>query len=361
MTLPTPSFEDYFQIGLTELLIRRPDLAVFEGDVTDAMLCAIAAAADAATGQAVAGVRRTFFDGATGTDLDRLIDDHTGVPRSGNTFAIGQVSLERPSAAFGAFTYNAGSRMATAPDANGKQAIVALDAPVSFGALELGPKLAAVTATVAGSEGNAAVDTVTTFLDAPDDDTLTVTNPEIITGGEPSEDDDDYRRRGRDFYTTLRRATLAALEFAARTVPQVRSAIAVEDEATGMVTLYVSDADGESNLEMVADVVAAVRAYRAAGITIEVVGGSVLTVNVEYSLVVADGVSAASLEASIATSMQAFGRKQRAGETLYNETLRYAGKYVDPDGIKNIVITSPASDTVPLAYQIIRIGTVTRV
>jgi hypothetical protein len=358
MTLPTPSFEDLYQIGLTELVIRRPDLEVREGDVTDAMLCAIAAAGDLSVGVAVAGVKRTFFDGANGTDLTRLIDDHTGVPRVEITSAIGQVTLSRATAAYGAFTYPVNSRVAAPPTADGKQVIVKLDANASFGALDLSV-VAAVTAVTAGPDGNAAAGTITTFLDTPLDVTLTVTNAQRIAGGAPAESDEDYRRRGRDFYVTLRRATLAALEYAALTVPAVRSAIAEED-AQGLVTLYVSDAAGNSNLEMIADVVAALAPYRAGGITVQVVGSAVLTVNVDYSLVVATGVSASDLEPAIDTSMTARGAKQRSGQVLYLEELRFAAKSVDPDGIRNVVINSPAVDTTPNANQVIRIGTVTR-
>lgn len=360
MTAPAPTFDDLYNAAYNELLTRNPDIAVITGDVTDAMLCAIAAGCDAAVRQSVSEVRATFWDGSSGDDLVRVITDAINLPKLPAVAAVGDVTFTRASSANGAHVYPVGFKVGSAPDASGKQVVVALTQQASFGALEVGSKTVAVQATVTGGDGNAAPGALDQFVDANPDANVTVSNADRISGGEPEEDDDSYKKRGRDFYSTLRRATLAALEFGAKTVALVRNAKSSED-ASFQVTLYVADDDGASNLEMVAAVQAALLDWRAAGIPVTVLGGQVLTVDVTYSLVVEDGVDPTQLEPDIEAAMRARTKKRRAGETLYLEELRFAAKGVDPDGVPSVTISAPAADVVPAVNQVIRLGSISRV
>lgn len=360
MTAPAPTFDDLYQAAYDEFVTRRPDYAVVSGDVTDAMLCAIAAGCDAAVRQSVSEVRATFWEGSEGDDLTRVITDAIALPRLPAVAAVGGVTFSRSSAANGAQLYDVGFKVGSVPDASGKQVVVALTQAVSFGASEVGSKTADVQATVTGPDGNAAEGMLTQFVTANPDANVTVTNTGKVSGGEPEEDDDSYKKRGRDFYATLRRATLAALEFGAKTVALVRNAKSSED-SNFLVSIYVADDEGSSNIEMISAVQAALLDWRAAGIPVSVLGGQVLTIDVTYSLVVEPGVDPVHLEPDIAAAMRARAKKRRAGETLYLEELRYAAKGVDPDGIPSVTISAPAADVVPLVNQVIRLGSISRV
>lgn len=360
MTQPAPTVDDLFNVALTEFLTRRPDFAVIPGDVSDALLCAIAAAGDASVRQAVSEVRATFFGGAFGDDLTRLISDHLNLERLPAVSAVGAVTFTRSTSANGAQTYPVGFQVGTVPAADGSQVVVVLDQACSFGSTETGSKTVNAHASVSGTVGNAVAATITQFVTANPDTNVTVTNAAQFAGGAPEESDPAYLLRARNFFSTLRRATLAAIEFGAKTVSLVRNAISSES-ATYQVTIYVADDDGGSNLEMVSAVEAALVDWRAAGIPVIVVGGVVRTVDVTYSLVVEDGVDPVQLEPLIDAAMRGRAQKRRAGETLYLEDLRYAAKGTDPDGVPSVTISVPSADVVPAINEVIRLGTISRV
>jgi hypothetical protein len=76
MATPAPSAEDLYDLAKAELVLRRPELQVLPGDVSDMILWAIAAAADRVVGYAAEKFRATYVDGARGDDLTTLASDH---------------------------------------------------------------------------------------------------------------------------------------------------------------------------------------------------------------------------------------------------------------------------------------------
>lgn len=355
MSQPAPSYQDLYNIALAELVSVRPELQVLEGDITDAMLSGIAAAADADIRQSAREFADTFLDTAEGAALTKLADDRYQVQRVEATDAVGEVTITRTSGG-AAETLIAGTRVATTADASGAQAVFVLDDPAVFGLGANGPVTVSVTAVASGVEANVAAGAIAEFVDRPDDSTFVVTNDEVTAGGGGEESDDSVRDRCRAFFATLRRGTMDALEFGARLVPQVRNANAVES-TSGLVTVYVSDEDGNSNAEMVNLVIAELENWRAAGVVIAVVGAAIFEQDVTYSIIARAGVTVDTTlaNAAIAGAMN----KQRAGEILYRTTLRAAVKALNPDGIREVLITLPATDIEPAGNQIIRPGTIT--
>lgn len=357
MTAPAPSQDDLYNDAKAELVVRRPDLTVLDGDISDMVLASIAAVGDRIVGYAADRIKATFVDGAAGEDLTKLADDHWNVERVAAVAAVGTVSFSRASFAAGAGDVNAGSVVATQRDALGVEVRFLTDALVHFGATELGPKSVVVTAADTGTAGNVAAAAINRVVTTLFDSSITVTNAAITVGGAEEESDDDLRDRVRSFSSTLRRGTLAALEYGAKLVTTVKQATAVED-GTGAVTVYVTDASGASNAAMVADVIAELENWRAAGSLVTVTGGSLYSLNpIEITLSVRTGVDTAAIADDVKAAIAARVARLKIGETCRREIIQQAALNVDPDNIVGCTVVLPAADVVPTATQLIRTST----
>lgn len=352
-----PSYADLLAQGQAEALARRGDLLFADGDVSLAQLHAGAAMADAAIRYAAQAFSATFIDLAKGDDLTALVDDHLNLQRQAASAATVTARFTRTSGG-GAGVIAAGTTIATATAADGTEVRFTTNALVNVGAGNNGPFDVACTCTVTGRDGNAAAGTVTRILASLFDSTFSVTNPATAAGGNNEESDDQLRLRARTFWLTLRRGTLAALEFGALQVASVRVAKASES-TTGLVLVVVTDEDGNSNAQMISDVQVELESWRAAGCVVEVAGGTVLEVDVAAVLTVVAGFDVVAVTPDLEDAVTGRLRKLRMGETLWLDQVKHAIIDVDPDGIERASITTPAADVVPTAYQVIRAGVLT--
>jgi hypothetical protein len=358
MTTTAPSWQDLYNEAKTELLARRPDLNVFDGDISDMLMAAISAVGDRLIGYTAQRVKATFLDGAVGDDLTTLAADHWNINRQEAVQAIGTVTFSRASAGAGAGVVAAGTVVATIRDAFGNDVQFTTDNDVNFTIAALGPLSTTVTAVVAGLSGNVAAGAVNRVVSTLFDSSITVTNAAVTVGGAEEESDEDLRARVRNFSTTLRRGTLAALEYGALQVETVAQATAVEDEDTGMVTVYVTDASGASNAAMVADVMAELEDWRAAGSLVNVTGGQLYELNpIEIVLTVRSGVDTAAIAADVKSAIVARVARLKIGETCRREIIQQAALNVDPDNITGCTVTLPAADVEPDANEVVRTDT----
>lgn len=353
-----PSFDDLVAQFQAEALAQNGELAFNDGDVSEAQAHGAGAMADAAIRLTVQAFKETFIDGAKGDALTALVDDHLNIQRQPATYSQAAVTIARTSGGAG-FTLSAGYVLGSTFDEAGNTVLFTLDADVTFGAADNGPHTGNVTAELTGRDGNVAIGAITRFVDPKPDATLTVTNAAVAAGGNAEESDEELRVRARLFWQTLRRGTLAALEFGALQVASVRTVKASEDQDTGEVTVVVADSDGASTAQMVSDTEAELENWRSAGVTVVVLGGTVLEVDVTGVLVVNDGVDAAALAPLCVAAIEARMRKQRQGEVLYLDSVKAAGIGVDPDAIDALVLSLPAANVTPTVTQTIRPGTVT--
>lgn len=355
-----PSFQDSLDVGEAELKLRRADLLVADGDITLAQLHAGASMADAQARFAAEGIKATFLDGASGDDLTALVDDRYNIQRQAATSAQVLAEFTRPSAGGSepAGVIQDGTVIATGFDAAGNTVEFATDEDLYFGAGILGPLAVGASAVETGPEGNVAANTLVRIIDVPEfDSSFVVSNPARAGGGNVEETDPELRERSRTFFTTLRRGTLAALEYGALQVPTVRVAVASED-AQGNVTVTVTDADGNSTAQMVADVETELENWRCAGTIVTVAGGSVLTQDFDVTIDETSPGYAIPADA-IAAAITARASRFRAGETLFLDSMIGAIIAVDPENIFGVTFNNPTSDVVAATGQVIRAGTVT--
>jgi hypothetical protein len=355
--MSAPSHDDLYEMARVTTLVKRPDLLLSPGDVADLPARGGAAMADLQIGYIAGRIRATFLDGAEGDDLTTLARDHWNVERDLAVASIGEVTFSHTPGPVGSIP--AGTRVATLPGVDGTFVTVTTDVDAVFGALDAS-KTVAVTATAGGVAGNVEAANLTRILDGDLFDTFTVTNAARLVGGAEEQTDDELRAEVRGLNQTLRRGTAAALEVGAKQVQQVKVATVVEEAVAGVVSLYVADADGNSNAAMVTAVETELMNWRAAGVVVTVTGGSLVTQDIDLSLAVRVGVAVAPLVDRIRQAVASAIKKQvRHGDTLYRDLIRSAARAVDPDGIVNVTVNVPAADVVPAGNQVIRAGLVT--
>jgi uncharacterized phage protein gp47/JayE len=337
--------------------MERPDLFGEEGDVTDFLIHAAAAGGDYNAGRAAATVKTLFLDTAFGQDLTDLADDRYGILRHEANQAVGSVTLARATAAAGGGDVLAGTIIATGFDSLGQTVEVETTALVTFGALELS-KSAPVRAVLAGAAGNVAAGTLTRIVSALFDPTITATNASRLAGGSEEESDESLRERVRTFPTTIRRATIAALEYGAKSVPGVVSA-SVQESETGLVTVYVADGTGYSNAELNAAVQLELVNWRAAGVLVQVVAAIPLVQNIALTLKCKPTFDVAASNGLLQDAIEARMAKLTMGETLYLHELVGALAALIGDAFQRATFSAPTTDVTPAANEKIIPGSIT--
>jgi len=297
------------------------------------------------------------LDGAENEELDRWGGDRysTTVPRKAATPAVGTVQFTRPTTAAGAVVQPSGSIVRT----SGGVRVETL-AAASFGAGSLGPVNVPARAVEAGTAGNVDENTITAFVSAKTDPALLVTNPDVFAGGDDTETDERFKARLRAFFAAARRGVLAAIEFGALTVPGLRQAAAVElvslplGVPNGLVRIYVADAQGRANADLVALVETALLDFRGAGIVADVLAAVPYYQAIELDLDFATGVDTVAAFDAVAATIVARVNALAPGATLLRSRIVTAAESITGVIVPDGAVVVPAGDVVPTANQVIR-------
>jgi uncharacterized phage protein gp47/JayE len=359
-----PTWDEFHFIGKHALQSRRPTMVVNPGDVSDAILAGSATMATAIVAYANRRFLECFLDGSKGEALTRLAEDR-GVTREPGAPSVGIVTLSRPNATAGAGVLSAGFQLGTGPvsgllpiGGSGEPApfvIITIDEDVSFGALEL-TKTVFCTARLPGRSGNVAIGFVNRLIDTPFDSTITVSNTQRFAGGVEQESDEDLRDRVRGFFLTQARGTIEALKVGSREVDGVDRVSVVVDES-GVITVYVADAQGNSNDALVAAVAAELEFWRAAGDVVYVTGGVIVLVSIDLTLYVRTGTDIAALLSPVRQAVISAIGRLNPGEELDRGIIEFAARSVDKERITKVVVNAPLAVVVPTANQLLRTNT----
>jgi len=374
--MAAPTFDELFDVAKAEQILRRPELAVRTGDISEMLLSASAAVGDRVVGWTADRIAATFLDGAVGDDLTLLAADHWGIQRRVATSALALVTFQRSGADATAQNLPIGTTVATEADSQGNSVQFSTTQTASWGVSVNGTVQVQARAVIAGSQGNLRAANLLTRLVStpPTGGTYTITASTLPTGGAEEETDEELRDRVRLYPSTLRRGTLPALEYGAKTVTEitVAKATAIQD-ATGLVTVYVADSDGNSTGDIATvgpntqnqgtmTTIVAVELYNwaPAGALVNVAGGSVQSIDISVTIAVRLGVDVTQLITDIQDSISNRINKLGIGATLYLSEIINAVKAVDPDNIVNVVVTAPLVDTVPSSPgNLLRAGAIT--
>lgn len=345
-------WQDFYDLGKATFQTRRPKMVVEEGDVSDAVIAGGASMATALVAYANRRFRATFLDGAEEEELTERSRDR-GVERDLGGQALGYLTLTRPTNAAGAGTIKAGHRYATQPDANGDFAMFQLDTDVVFGGADLSKTNVAARCTVVGKKGNVAENKIVRSIDTQFDTTIVPSNPARFAGGVEKESDEELRDRVRGFFLTQARATIDAIEYGARQVPGV-DRVSISVDASGVITVYIADADGNSSAALVAAVTAELENWRGAADVVYVTGGVIVNQNITLTITVRTGVDVNALLATIREAVISRVGRLNPGETLYRDMISAAARDVDRQAIVSVDVIVPAANVAPSSNQLIR-------
>ena len=96
----------------------------------------------------------------------------------------------------------------------------------------------------------------------------TITNPEAFSTGQDEESDTEVRVRFREFIQALQRGTVQALQYGAKTVPNVDGVYV--SESVGRVILYAHDKNGDLSDDLQQDIQNEMPYWRSAGVPVVV-------------------------------------------------------------------------------------------
>jgi len=346
---------DYVTSRNTKIDPNQVNIEGSESNIIAGTSAILAAACIAQLGGRTAALT---LDGCeTDEDLDRYAFDRYQELRKGASPALGEVTISRVTVAGGAGSVPIGTKLGTL---TGVEYITTTTA--SFGVLDLVSR-ADVRAVVAGKATQVDKENIRRFSSPGDlfDRTLTVINAAATAGGEDAEDNETFKNRLRDFWRTARRGILAAIEFGAKTVPGVVSAMAIEVLSTGgqparLVQLFISDSSGVASDQLASLVYAALNEYRAGGIQVLVSTSVPLIVNISLHLTFRANIDTATLTDNIKAAVEVFVNSLPVNGTLYRAELNSVLQRYVEDGliVNDSTIVTPTGDLVPTTGQTIR-------
>lgn len=366
-----PNFQTLFQIARNEALVRNPQLSrdaiEREGSDANILIASACAAADEVVGQLTAVSAGLFLDSANGDALDRLLFDRYGLTRKVAAAAIGSVSFTTTAATAAPFVIPANTKLSTSDGLNFETIEAAL-----FPGSSTGPIYVAVRSLLSGANQQAKIGTITNIVGqitgSPAD--LQVTNPIATAGAADRESDANFRERGRAFFTTVQRGTLAAITQGALTVPGVVSASTIEyldtngqgnrrvaciitDKFTDTLANYATvPAAYETQSQVLAQTVFnALEGYRPAGVFVQVQVAQVVLVPVSLSLSFKAGAAIDTVAVNARAAIANYINALVPGADLYLAPLLDVLRGVDGLNITGLEIASPptqALSTQPL-------------
>lgn len=361
-----PLRAEYFKIGADEIQSRSearppgqrisPEQVYTEGSDVNIVNASSSAMAEEVTRQLGTGLQILLLDGARGPDLDRLVADRFSptIVRKQATPAVATLSLTRVTGALPGGTLPIGTRVRTRNGIEFKTT-----APASLPPGSTGPVTVLAEASIAGIGGNVDENTLVTFAEPPFDPNIQVTNPQVAAGGDDTETDPRLRARARDFFRTVRRGTLGAIEFGALTVGGVRQATAIElidslGIPTGHVQLLIADALGQANDALVTAVRAALLEWRAAGVVVDIVATVPQLVEIRYLLRFSAATNTTQASDAIRVATVAAVNALRPGETLTVSLLFSIARSVAGVIVLDDAVVAPVGDLVPEPGKTIR-------
>ena len=349
-----PNRKDLFNIGRRAIVTTpgtriNPKVVDVDGSTTNIVVASASLIGEEVISQLATGMQGLYSEVAEGDALDRLAADRYGLTRFSTTPAIATVTFAFPGVSV-AGTITAGTRVQSSTEVQ-----FATDADVVFaGAISTEAHDVTVTALVAGPDSNLGAGQLTKIVDAIFDPTITVNNAAGAVGGQDAETDVAFRGRIRNFFPTARRGVLGAIEYGALQVPQcaVAKAIEIVNSAglpVGLVQLTIADASGNANPTLVQLVANELVDYRASGIPVQVIGGTLVTPSpqVQWHVAFQSGYDQVLAAAQLRAVTVAVAQYLGPGATLFTSSLIAAAKTVPGVIISSNSLVLPIGDVIP--------------
>lgn len=326
MAITIPTAQQLYNAGKAEIQARNPSLNDWDaGSVLDAYVGGTIVIADEVLRYSIDRFDALFLDRAIGTDLDALVTDRFGFSRHPATPSSVALSLARNGFA-GTITIPAGHPI-KATLADGSTVLFTTDTSISHLSGDAGPWVndVVVTSSSTGRSQNVPLTGTTWAWTTITGTSLTSTTSTIETmltnaaGGGEIESDAAFRSRAKLYYSTLVRGTASALRTGALSIPEVRYATVLEVVASHNVDtyLYIADATGSSGGTMVADVLAIIDDWRAAGRAVFVAGAAIENPALTLTVKIRAGVDLAAVQSRIVEAVIAYFDTTDPGSVVY--------------------------------------------
>lgn len=360
MAAPFPTREDFFQVGAREILARaslRPAgkrvtaAAVYTvGTNVNSALAGCAAMADEVMRHTAIRFGELYLDSSEGDALERVVTDRVApdLTRKKPSPSLVELTIARVvSPESGSPTTLESGRIVRTQ--TGIEFELLSD--VSFGANVLGAAKVDAQALSAGSDGNVAAGTVVSFAEVPQDSGISVTNLEAAVGGSDIESDRDYLIRAKMELASRARGVTGAIEAAILRVPGVKWAIVEEvleqGDPSGVLRIYVSDANGRSNAALLEQARVAALPVRIAGMVPSFVSVSPQLQSVWYQLDFDVGTNLAAARSQLKSLTVAMVNELSPGESLTRSMLFAIARSVPGAIVMGNSIVSPGGDVSP--------------
>lgn len=204
--------------------------------------------------------------------------------------------------------------------------------------------------------GSATITTLVTSLAG-----VTVNNPAspwITRAGTDEESDTSLRQRCRDRLPTIGTGATASAyrTWAQEASEEVRRVLVSADGGTGEVTVVIAGDDGPVSSGAVTDVEDALDERKPITDTVDVQNAVAEPINVTATLygdATFEESALAEAEDAVAAVINAFS----IGGTVYRAAIIEA--LMSPEGVQNVVVSAPASDTALAATEVATVGTIT--
>lgn len=369
-----PNFRDYFRLVRDEMLARSAKLTRTvierEGSDANALASAMAAVGDDASAQIVASQSALYIDSASGQDLDVLLFDRYNLVRTLASPSRGQVSFSTTTPVAATVTVPLGTRLSTA---DGLLFVTTAAATILIATS--GPVIVAVRSIEAGASQQVRPATITsiidTFVGRPAD--LNVTNVLATAGAEDEESDEDFRERGRAFFTTAVKGTLEAIRVGALGVLGVKRASVFEvlnplEAPAGAVEVVIADqfTDQLVNITptpptystqaqtLAREVQSALADVRAGGVYVRVTVAQVILVSINLVLSYRAGFDTEEVNARARAAIVNTVNSLNPGVSLTIAALINALRTVNGLTVTGSEVVSPTGTTVAATLQVLR-------
>jgi uncharacterized phage protein gp47/JayE len=186
--VPLPTQLDLFHAGRREAVIQptRFDKVIIDtaGSDVNIVLNASAVMGEEVVRYVAQALNALTISNASGENLDRRLIDLYNLARQTSTAAVVELELQRSSTT--GLTIPAGSRFGTA---TGVSFTTLTD--VAFPQNVLGPIYVIASCDRTGIVGNVAANTIISVMSNLNDATVTVTNPDVASGGSEGQEDEN--------------------------------------------------------------------------------------------------------------------------------------------------------------------------
>lgn len=210
----------------------------------------------------------------------------------------------------------------------------------------------------AGSQGNAAEDTIV-VLQSPPDGIETVTNTGAFSGGRDQEEDESYRGRILSAYNSLANGANAAYYKAmAETVGGVEYVSVVPRiDGVGTVAVVLAASGGSVDLKVLSDVEETLLGCCGLGVDVRVLEAEDVSVELALQLTPMNGVHLEEAKGAAEAALAKCFQGNRIGKSVCLAELTHA--VMDTGLISNVIFTAPAEDVVISELQRPVPGTIT--